>query len=58
MSKNPVIDKIRAIRDKHAKSFNFDLKAMFDDLRREQLEENLQVVSFPSKARKSKAKAA
>ena len=31
MKSNPILDEIRAIRDAHAKEFNYDLDAIFAD---------------------------
>lgn len=36
MKSNPILDEIRAIRDAHAKEFNYDLKAIFADILRHQ----------------------
>ena len=34
MTTNPIIDEIHRIRKAHAKRFNFDIDAIFEDLRR------------------------
>jgi len=34
MKTDPILDEIRRIRDEHAKQFNHDLTAIFDDNRR------------------------
>ena len=36
MKANPILDEIRAIRDAHAKQFNYDFDAIYEDLRRYQ----------------------
>lgn len=33
---NPIVDEIRRIRDEHAKRFNYDLDAIFEDFVRSQ----------------------
>jgi hypothetical protein len=38
MKSNPILDEIRAIRDAHAKEFNYDLDAIFADHLRYQKE--------------------
>ena len=34
MTTNPIIDEIHRIREAHAKRFNYDIDAIFEDLRR------------------------
>jgi hypothetical protein len=34
--KDPIIEELHRIREAHARKFNYDLHAMFDDLRRKQ----------------------
>lgn len=36
MTKDPIVEEVRAIRDEHAKKFDYDLRAIFDDLRQQQ----------------------
>jgi len=38
MKANPILDEIRRIRDQHAKQFNYDFDAIFDDHLRHQEE--------------------
>jgi hypothetical protein len=38
MSTNPIIDEIHRIREAHAKRFNYDIDAIFADLRRRDAE--------------------
>lgn len=35
MKTNPILDEIRRFRDAHAKQFNYDLRAICEDLKRE-----------------------
>jgi len=36
MWKDEIVEEIHRIRDEYAKSFNYDLKAIFEDLRKKQ----------------------
>lgn len=42
-------DEIYKIREEHAKSFNYDLEAMFADWQKKQTEGGREVVSLPPK---------
>jgi hypothetical protein len=44
-----ILDEIHKFREEHAKSFNYDLDAMFEDWQRKQLEGGREVVSLPPK---------
>ncbi|MGA2034869.1 MAG: hypothetical protein ABSG68_21675 [Thermoguttaceae bacterium] len=46
MEDDPIIAEIRKIREEHAKRFNFDVRAMGEDLRRRQFKGGRKVVSF------------
>ncbi len=46
MRTDPIVDEVRAFREAHAKEFNFDLSAIYADLKRREEEEQRQVVSF------------
>jgi hypothetical protein len=48
---DPIVDEVRKAREEYARSFNYDLKAMFDDLQRRERESGRQTVSFPPKCR-------
>ena len=42
MRKDPIVEEIHRIREEHARKFNYDLHAMFEDIRaREANRENL-----------------
>lgn len=49
MWRDPIVEEIHRIRDEHAKKFNHDLHAMFEDIRREQMASGRKVVSRPSR---------
>ena len=43
------VQEIRKIRDEHAKKFNYDLGAMFEDIKKFTKDQNLKTVSLPIK---------
>jgi hypothetical protein len=49
MWQDEIIDEIHKIREEHAKSFNYDLDAMFADWQRREAEGGREVVSLPPK---------
>jgi hypothetical protein len=49
MWQDEILDEIHKIREEHAKSFNYDLDAMFADWQRRQSEDGREVVSLPPK---------
>lgn len=49
MSPNEILEEIHRIRDKYAKSFNYDLKAIFADLQKQQAESGREVVKLSPK---------
>ena len=46
---DPVVEEIRRIRDEHAARFDYDIAAIFEDMKREQKESGIAVVSLFSK---------
>jgi hypothetical protein len=59
MWKDPIVEEVRRIRQEHAKRFNYDLRAIVDDLRKQQEQSGRKYVRFgprpPSEAAKRKA---
>jgi hypothetical protein len=49
MWQDEILDEIHKIREEHAKSFNYDLDAMFADWQKRQAEGGREVVSLPPK---------
>ncbi|NEO14587.1 MULTISPECIES: hypothetical protein [unclassified Moorena] len=47
MWKDEILEEIHKIREQHAKSFNYDLQAICDDVRRRQTESGRQIISSP-----------
>jgi hypothetical protein len=47
MWEDPIVAEIRKIRDEHAAKFNYDVAAIFEDIRRQEKESGRQYVSYP-----------
>ncbi len=46
MWKDEIVEEIHQIRDRYAKSFNYDLNAIFEDLRKKEAESGREVVTL------------
>ena len=53
MSKDPIVAEVDAIREKLAAKFHYDLKAMFDDIKKREKKSGRKVVSFAVKKKKT-----
>jgi hypothetical protein len=51
MYKDEILEEIHKYREEYAKSFNYDLNAIFDDLRKKQISHGHKVVKLPIKRR-------
>ena len=49
MWKDEILEEIHKYREEYAKSFNYDLKAMCEDLRKKPVPSGMKVVSTPLK---------
>lgn len=49
MWQDPIVDEIHKIREKHAQRFNFDLKAIYEDLKEQEKKSGYKTVSLPLK---------
>lgn len=49
MYKDEIVEELHKYREEYAKSFNYDLKAIFDDLRKKQIAHGRKVVKLPIK---------
>ncbi len=47
MWEDEVLEEIHKIREEHAKAFNYDLKAMCDDLRKKQTQTDRKIINQP-----------
>ena len=46
---DPIVEEVRQVREEHAKRFNYDLKAIFADIQKQQKASDRKFVSFPAK---------
>ena len=44
---DPIVDEVRRVRDAHAAMFNYDLDAIFRDIKEQEKESGLKFVSYP-----------
>ena len=49
MSRDPIVDEIRAIRDEYARQFDYDLDAIFQDIKKQETESDRHFVTRPPK---------
>ncbi len=49
MFEDPIVEEVRAARQKHAAKFNFDLKKIAQDLIKKQVQSKRKIVSYTSK---------
>lgn len=47
---DPIVDEVRRIRDAHAAKFNYDLKAIFLDIKEQERRSGRKYVSFADEA--------
>jgi hypothetical protein len=47
MQDDPIVDEVRKVREAYAARFNYDLEAIFQDLKRQERESGRTFVSFP-----------
>ena len=52
---DPIVEEIHKIRKEYAEKFDFDVDAMFQDLRKKQTESNRKIVSFAKNANLEKS---
>ncbi|MHC5016906.1 MAG: hypothetical protein ACYTGM_20830 [Planctomycetota bacterium] len=45
--RDPIVEEVRKVRQEYAARFNYDLKAIAEDLRRRQAESGRDIVAFP-----------
>ena len=57
MAEDPIVSEVRKIRDQLARQFNFDLKAIFADLRERQSSLGSRLVRRPKRAKAEQATA-
>jgi hypothetical protein len=49
MWKDPIVEEVRKIREAHARKFNYDLQAIYKDLKKREKTSGRQFTSLPPK---------
>ena len=49
MQKDPIVEEVRRVRQAHAARFNYDLKAIVQDLRQKQEKSGHQYIRLPAR---------
>ena len=57
MWKDPIVEKVRLVRDSYAKQFNYDLEAIYNDLKSQETKSDREFVSLSPKRIKLMEKA-
>ncbi len=55
MYQDEILEEIHKYREEYAKSFNYDLNAIFEDLKKKQMAHQDQVVTLPIKRKYQKS---
>jgi hypothetical protein len=50
MIHDPIVDEVRKAREEYARKFNFDLRAIYHDLKRKEAESDHVIVNFSTDA--------
>lgn len=45
--KDPIVEEVRRVRQRHARKHNYDLKAIFEDMRAWQQKHGIKTVTLP-----------
>ncbi len=51
--RDPIVEEVRKVRDAYAKQFNYDLDAIFRDLKTKERQSGRRVIPCPSKRNKA-----
>lgn len=54
MWRDPIVEQIHKIRQEHAGKFNFELRAIFEDLKEQERKSGRKIVSLPIKRQTTK----
>ena len=49
MINDPIVEEVRKVRDAHAAQFNYDLRAIYEDLKKQEKKSNRKFVTLPPK---------
>jgi hypothetical protein len=49
MTHDPIVEEVRRVRQRHAASFNYDARAIFEDLKQKEKASSRKIVCYPPK---------
>lgn len=49
MINDPIVEEVRKVRDAHAAQFNYDLRAIYEDLKKQEKKSKRKFVTLPPK---------
>jgi hypothetical protein len=49
MTRDPIVEEVREVRQRHAARFNYSARAIFEDLKQKEKASNRKIVSYPPK---------
>jgi len=52
MADDPIVEEIRQARQQHAAKFNYDLQAIYQDLKQQEAASSWRIVAFPPRKRR------
>lgn len=55
MINDPIVEEVRKVRDAHAAKFNYDLRAIFEDLKKQEKKSKRKFITLPAKYAKQSA---
>ena len=55
MIKDPIVEEVRKERESHAVKFNYDIRAIYEDLKKQEKESGREFVTLPPKYAKMSA---
>lgn len=47
---DPIVAEVRQVRERYLDSFNGDLQALFEDIKRQEVQSNTSFVSYPARS--------
>lgn len=51
MWEDPIVEQLHKIREEHARKFNFDLQAIYNDLKEQEAKSGYKIISLPIQKR-------
>ena len=47
---DPIVDEVRQVRDRYLAAFDYDLQALFEDIRCQEVQSDVSFVSYPARS--------